>query len=380
MDVVLDSLTAEEDTLQGFFERIHECRDKRAGTHGLHPYPAKFIPHIPRMLIHELTKPGQVVLDPLCGSGTTLVEAAMLGRRSIGSDINPIATLVSQAKTLRLSGVGAREVRELIWSLAQSPTPLASAPDFPNRQHWFAEEIAQELAGILREVGRLSSRDAKIVALCSFSAIIVGVSRQESETRWAAKEKPLAKGEVRRRFIATLSEALARSLAYTSAVSETPIVMRADARTLPIGENIVDFVVTSPPYANSHDYYLYNKLRMFWLGFDVATVQEAEIGSRNKHSDQKLDINHYLDNMTGVLSEMRRVLAPSGVAAVVVGDAVIRGAFHDMAHEFATIASSVGLTLGRSYAFDHKRFTSAFQNGFGTRQVKQTHVLLFQKV
>ena len=73
--------------------------DSRAGAHSMHPYPAKFIPQIPRALI-ELFHPGDdsAVLDPFCGSGTTLVEAASYGLQGIGVDLNPLATLVARVK------------------------------------------------------------------------------------------------------------------------------------------------------------------------------------------------------------------------------------------------------------------------------------------
>ena len=82
-------------------------------THGIHPYPAKFPPQIPARLIEILTRPGDVLLDPFCGSGTTLVEALRLDRSAVGTDINPIAVLVTETKTARLNGTAERALEEL---------------------------------------------------------------------------------------------------------------------------------------------------------------------------------------------------------------------------------------------------------------------------
>lgn len=68
-------------------------------THGLHPYPAKFIPQIPNALIQELSSVGDTVADIFCGSGTTLLEALTLKRNAIGIDANPLSALISRAKT-----------------------------------------------------------------------------------------------------------------------------------------------------------------------------------------------------------------------------------------------------------------------------------------
>src|SRR5260370_9196031 len=71
-------------------------------THSLHPYPAKFIPQIPEVLIRELSREGDTVADIFCGSGTTLVEALMLNRNAIGFDANPLACMITRTKTTRV--------------------------------------------------------------------------------------------------------------------------------------------------------------------------------------------------------------------------------------------------------------------------------------
>jgi len=81
---------------------LDSFKDKSYLTHNFHSYPAKFVPQIPRIVIEKLSKPGDIVLDPFCGSGTTLVEAKLTGRHSIGLDINPISILSSKCKTTPL--------------------------------------------------------------------------------------------------------------------------------------------------------------------------------------------------------------------------------------------------------------------------------------
>src|SRR5437867_2123616 len=68
-------------------------------VHGLHPYPAKMHPHIVKALISKFSKANSRIVDPFCGSGTTLVEALLAGKDSCGLDLNPQAVIVSKAKT-----------------------------------------------------------------------------------------------------------------------------------------------------------------------------------------------------------------------------------------------------------------------------------------
>ena len=71
----------------------------RYSLHKLHWYPASFIPQIPAFLIELFSKEGDIVYDPFCGSGTTLLEAIRLKRRTIGCDINSLAVDISKVKT-----------------------------------------------------------------------------------------------------------------------------------------------------------------------------------------------------------------------------------------------------------------------------------------
>ena len=67
-------------------------------THGYHRYPAKFIPQIVSRLAEKYTKEGDLIVDPFGGCGTTLVESKVMGRPSVGVDINPVAVLITKAK------------------------------------------------------------------------------------------------------------------------------------------------------------------------------------------------------------------------------------------------------------------------------------------
>lgn len=375
-----------------FFSRLATIRNKSPHVHGLHPYPAKFIPQIPRALIGKFTAKGHVVLDPMCGSGTTLVEAALEGRRAIGVDINPIAVLVSTAKTTRLRPIEEESLVELAKRLARmserlkqskdsltSLLPEVDLPQFRNRELWFDGLALRELAFAKREILDLPSDGARVVALCAFSAMVVPLSNQESETQWRAKPREIPRGTVTGRLAAKISDSVTRLQELQSLDPEAAMACEGDARRLPLREASIDAVVTSPPYANTHDYYLYNKLRMFWLGYDVSRVQDAEIGSRNRHSDKKESVSAYLTSMEDVLREISRVLKDEGIAVLVVADALIRGVVYSMDELLRAAALQVGLRLQEAYQFEHGPFNASFQRGFGRVSDKKTHVLAFSK-
>ena len=69
------------------------------GRHRIHAYPAMLHPLLVNYLLHAYAKKGDVVFDPFCGSGVTLLQAAVHGYESVGFDINPIGLLIARAKT-----------------------------------------------------------------------------------------------------------------------------------------------------------------------------------------------------------------------------------------------------------------------------------------
>ena len=142
-------------------------------------------------------------------------------------------------------------------------------------------------------------------------------------------------------------------------------------------DNSVDLVITSPPYANTYDYYLYHKLRMYWLGYDVNIVKDKEIGSRNKHSSQKRDINEFNDNLKLCFKETVRVLKPNKYAVIVIGDSIIRKKFYDAKKMMITLGSKIGLEFVDSKSEKLHKTTRMFNPKFTNTQ-KSEHIMLFK--
>lgn len=103
------------ETTEQVFERLaHAAQDPsrvQGATHRFYRYPARFSPVFVRAVIEQFTKPGDLVFDPFVGGGTTLVEAMRLGRAGIGSDINELATFISQVKTTLLTEPAEEQLR-----------------------------------------------------------------------------------------------------------------------------------------------------------------------------------------------------------------------------------------------------------------------------
>ena len=334
-------------------------------THSLHPYPAKFIPQIPRTLIRELSSEGDTVADVFCGSGTTLVEALLLNRNAIGFDANPLACMISNAKTTRLTP----RDNELLLSILARAENLADAikkagndlfhpsetfvsaaprPSATVLEFWFEPFVVEELAEILSWCMALSSESARDVSLVAFSSIIVTVSKQDSDTRYVRRVKNTAQGETMTRFARALKSALI-------AVDEFTEVVRPDLISQVISANILenpsspkfDLMVCSPPYPNAFSYHLYHMTRMIWLGMDQPKFKREEIGSHRKYSAKGINgatAKTFQSEMRKILAWLRIHLKAGGYACFVVGDSTIRGELINNADLIAAAGISEGFS------------------------------------
>ena len=146
-------------------------------THDIHPYTAKLIPHIPRYFVEKLSQPGDVVLDPFCGSGTVLLEARLLGRNAIGIDTNPLARLISSVKARPLPVQKLRRAIVTVERTLKERKHKASV-EFPNIDYWFdkkAKGELQRIRGTLDSVrGEMDEEGIRVFLLLCFSSIIRG--------------------------------------------------------------------------------------------------------------------------------------------------------------------------------------------------------------
>lgn len=297
-------------------------------THAVHPYPAKFIPQIPRALIEAL-HPGDdsAVLDPFCGSGTTLVEAAKVGVPSIGIDLHPLACLISKVKVTRLPVTFAETAAGVAYEAIGYAGPI---PQIPAIDHWFMPQVQAALAGLVRGIEAIADQDVKDALKVALSSIIVRVSNQESDTRYAAVPKDVTAEQVRKLFV-NASVALGHALENTwGRAEEHPNAQVIHSDVLSVAPNDlrtrVSLVVTSPPYPNAYEYWLYHKYRMYWLGMDPIAVRNSEIGARPNYFKATPQTPADFERQMGAVFELLAgILTEQGHVCFQVGNSMIRG-------------------------------------------------------
>lgn len=366
-------------------------------THGLHPYPAKFIPQIPNALIQELSGVGDIVGDIFCGSGTTLVEALTLKRHAIGIDANPLACMISRAKT---SVISENDASDLL-ALAQRAKALSDTlslreendlfskekfcskqwrPKFEKLDFWFEAHIIEELAEVLSWCAELPSKTARTLAFTAFSAIVVAVSKQDSDTRYVRREKGIPPGETLRRFAKSIEQAMRATAEYSELIEsrfDCRVVEGNLLESLDIPQ--LDLMVCSPPYPNAYSYHLYHMTRMIWLGMDQPLFKKQEIGSHRKYSSNGKNgatEETFKMEFSTILGWLITRLKHNGYACFVVGDSTLKGHKINNADLISNVGKAVGfrevMRIDRTMQSSKKSFNPAIG------KIKTENILILQ--
>lgn len=311
----------------------------QAGTatgsiHKAHWFPGNFISQIPAALIEVLSNPGDVVLDPFGGSGTTVLEAARLGRRSIYADAVSACVLITQAKIAAATdGIAPATLIQiehaLTWDHACYSNEVGQQGEGsdPALEKWYHPQTLAQLRYIWQLVEQQIGAERRTLSLLFSDLLFSCASTGGSLTKtgklrrhhwgWIA-DNVIPRQLVRHDAVAGFRNRL-RSLPAPTAVEYAPIVLHGGAQSLDIPPQSVDLIVTSPPYVGVIDYVKANRLLYLWMNWPFDEERAAEIGARYKRR-RPLVVAEYLQEMAGCWHEFHRVLKPGGAAAIVIGE------------------------------------------------------------
>jgi site-specific DNA-methyltransferase (cytosine-N4-specific) len=260
----------------------------RYGTHGIHEYRGKFFPQLVRSLLNIAQIPTNgIVLDPTCGSGTTLVEAALSGFHGSGLDLNPLSVLISKTKCALLSVPPThlldtyQQLKSSLLQASQSPDqalPYFSqllATDQAYLREWFSEQVLLELDLVASHIHSLTNDPTRDFMRLSLSNIIRHVSWQkEADLRVRKEIKDDENIHPIEDFLAEVDDSMRILLPFlyqnrgkeigTFEVQEGSAVNISNLWRNLLGR--VDVVITSPPYATALPYLETDRLSLYYLG------------------------------------------------------------------------------------------------------------------
>lgn len=279
-------------------------------THNFYRYPGRFSPAFAREAIRYFTGPGELVLDPFVGGGTTLVEAGYLGRKSLGLDVSSLAAFVSKVKTTPLPPHAAERVSK--W--AERLDDFQRAPE--SSSVWSARgkdlrknlgdvhtwRLRQMIGAVLHEIGRLQDHTTSDFLRCCLLRT----------AQWAldGREAIPRVADFRRQLKQNITEMLASLSEYSERIAANRArgllwedgsaakVLNLPAATIERVEQIrgltPSLVLTSPPYPGVH--VLYHRWQVKGRRETAAAFWIANRADGNPTSTYTLDSRHSKDH------------------------------------------------------------------------------------
>ena len=316
--------------LENGFAANPSCRkDPKYVTHGLHPYKGKFYPQLAKGLLNTAELPdGATILDPFCGSGTTLLEGHLNGLRTRGIDMNPLAAKIARAK-VGILGLSPELVTEAVEALLAK---LAKAPASPKLAYdqfapacvdeiarWFAPPVIAKLNWLLKTVHMMSAGHIRDLFEVVLSSIIRDISQQDpNDLRIRYREPLLKDADVYGLFKQQLTIQFTRLQKFWSIRGYAPcpfypsMAIEGDSRswdafqTLGIEAGAVDAVLTSPPYATALPYIDTDRLSLLaLLGISSQSRRPLEhglIGSREIVTSVRKALEDQIDDAAADLT------------------------------------------------------------------------------
>jgi len=307
-----------------YFRIIQKNRTRSVNqylTHWIYPYKGKFHPQMIRALLNIIgLEQGDTVLDPFIGSGTTAVEAQLLGINCVGIDISPLCVLQSKAK------VEAIDVLQEIVKWKEEITNRMGLTLF-NLQN---KSLDETIESIPDEKVKDFYKMAKLVAISDEAR------RGKDFSKAFLKNLELMISSVK--DYVDIKKELNLNLGKTS-------IKLGDARKLPIDSESIDGIITSPPYSIALDYVANDAHALKALGYDLSEIREEFIGVRGKG---QVRIDLYNEDMKESLREMFRVLKPNKYAVIVIGNATYLGNEIKTVEFTITHAEKIGFKLVRN--------------------------------
>ncbi len=361
---------------------------RKAQFRSIHPFPARMAPSIVWDALSNTDQPLRI-LDPMAGSGTTLVCAKAKGHYAIGCDTDPLALLIAKAWC---SDVHPEKLYDSARNVLEQAKHLANQIMFKNaypekaddetRQFidfWFDDENRRQLTALSTCISQVKSDNERTLLWCAFSRLIITKTSGASLAMDVSHSRPhrvydIAPIRPFDRFLKSVdfinNSAPFRTTDRSTITGPVAEIHLADARKIPIPSQSIDMIITSPPYLNAIDYLRGHKLSLVWLGYSIGYIRNlrsTNIGSEVSHNRpsekavhetarligkiESLDTRRfkillrYLHDMNDVIKECARVLKKKGKVIFVIGNSTFQGVFIKNSDALVKLAANHDLSL-----------------------------------
>ena len=409
---------------------VPELKKPERYTHLIHSYPAKLLVNIPYFFFatDSLCPANGTVLDPFCGTGTVLLEAALSGRNALGADANPLAELITGSKTVYIPKEELLETLIIILDKAKRYRRTIEHPDAI--AVWYSSSSLRQLSNLQRSINELEDERQKTFFELCFSGVARKVSFADPSisvpVHWNPERfssNPQRKEEVKNRLemlqtvnvyekfetVCKVNIDRVQSLRGKIADGISARIISKDARQLGLADNSVDMILTSPPYAGAQKYIRASWLNLYWLNRvkieDIRELKTHNIGREDYRKEEVYEsytgiaaadtvLNelykngntyraflaaNYLNEMKVALDESIRVLRQDGYMVIVIGNNTVCKRQFDTQDYLTTYLVSKGMKLQYKLIDDIKSYGLMTKRNKTADTISREWILVFKK-
>ena len=297
-------------------------------THGVFRYFGKFPSTIGTHLIMQYTQEGDMVMDPMAGSGTTLVESLLSNRNCRSYDVNPLSVLLAKVKVTKIEESKLLTQLEAIRNHYR-PLPKDEFDWEPigirDIDHWFLPQTQDSLRGLIYLINKIEDKDVKDFFSICLASTIRPVSRATTQQGRLFLDVVTAKEDCLDTFVKRANKAISAVAGLPE--KKTALTTENHNADIPFdfGETN-DLIIVHPPYFNSYKYSSVNSLELAWMRINHADVRKEEVREFFKVGKAE-NVVHYVDDMHSTLNNIIRTLKPGGVMGLMIGDSMIKGEY-----------------------------------------------------
>ncbi|OQB15313.1 MAG: DNA methylase [Firmicutes bacterium ADurb.Bin193] len=297
-------------------------------THGIFRYFGKFPSTIAAHFIMQYTDEYDMVMDPMAGSGTTVLEAMLANRNCRSYDVNPLAVLLQRVKTTHIDE---DKLLAELHRICDNYAPL-SVEQFDwqpvgirDVDHWFLKETQDSIRGLVYLINQIEDENIKDFYSICLASSIRPVSRATTQQGRLFLDVVTAKEDCLDTFVKKAQKAIKAVSSLPESKSTIDIAEHDASAPFSFGPTN-KLIIVHPPYFNSYKYSSVNSLELSWMRINHAEVRKSEVREFFKVGKAE-NIIHYVEDMRSTLNNIVATLSPDGVMGLMIGDTIIKGEY-----------------------------------------------------